>query len=485
MDYLSISPQYNLQRTQNYNNRTFRSAPVSYPQSQQAVNPDFMQIPQDSLEISAEKQIKKSSKMSTGAKVGLTLTGILGGLITAGVLISKHQTGKLKKLYAEKMQLVNLPEKLNFQEAKTVEEGIKFAKEVLKVGEVDKNFTLDAINFANKGLVDVSNAQKGKLFIPKKLHYTDTGERWVACVIQDVESKNFGEMYVNSKYFDEKFLNESLNKLLGIGTKPASGASSTAKKSAEKAFTFIGDYDQKIKDLANRYKNSPESLSIAEKRNLRYSLRNAKSIKNALLNRAPLSTLKNNIKLFEKYGIKVDIEEFAKLSTEKQSNKLEELFKQFEEKSKKQLTVKIPFVSTEEIIYHEMGHLQDFAKNLKELDIKQWELLSFKDAYNNVKKGKKDDSHVRHVDNRWGGLTYEGYNDLFIKNPEKFKKRYPDLYEFLTNQDSQQAAGRISEYAQTSIGEFIAEVYARMVRGDKIPDDVMKLYKKYNGPMIS
>lgn len=129
-----------------------------------------------------------------------------------------------------------------------------------------------------------------------------------------------------------------------------------------------------------------------------------------------------------------------------------------------------------------MGHLQDFAKNLKELDIKQWKIPSFKEAYNNVKKGKKDDSSVMHVDNRWGGLTYKGYNDLFLKNPEKFKKRYPDLYEFLTNQESQQAAGRISAYAQTSIGEFIAEVYARMVRGDKIPDEVMKLYKKYNGP---
>lgn len=51
-------------------------------------------------------------------------------------------------------------------------------------------------------------------------------------------------------------------------------------------------------------------------------------------------------------------------------------------------------------------------------------------------------------------------------------------------QEYQQAAGKVSEYAQTSIGEFIAETYAKMVRGDKITDDVMKLYEKYNGPKL-
>lgn len=479
MDYLSISPQLN--KVQNYQRQVFRG--TTYPQTAQNVtSPNLIQIPQDTVEISAEEEIKKKSGLSKGAKVGLTVTGVLGGIVTAGVLISKHQTGKLKKLYAEKMQLVNLPEKIDFKEAKTVEEGIKFAKDVLKVGEVDKNFTLDAINFANRGLVDVSNAQKGKLFIPKKLHYTDAGEKWVACVIQDIESKSFGEMFINSKYFDEKFLNESLTKLLGVEKKTGAAAAKTAEKEAESAFTFVGNYDQKIKDLASRFRKSPDSLSIKEKRDLRYSLQGALSIGDALMNRAPLSTLKNNIKLFEQYGIKVDIDDFAKLSTEKQSDKLHELFKQVKEKSKTDLIIDIPFVTPESVIYHEMGHLQDFAKNLKELDIKQWKIPSFKEAFKNAKEGKKDDSSVMHVANRWGGLTYKGYKDLFLKNPEKFKKRYPDLYEFLTNQESQQAAGRISAYAQTSIGEFIAEVYAKMVRGDKIPDEVMKLYKKYNGP---
>ena len=117
-----------------------------------------------------------------------------------------------------------------------------------------------------------------------------------------------------------------------------------------------------------------------------------------------------------------------------------------------------------------MGHLQDYAKNLKELDLKQWKLASNTD--------------VEQVGNHWGRLGSNGYKELFEKNPTKFKKRYPDLYEFLTNQEYQQTAGKVSGYAQTGIGEFIAETYAKMVHGDKIPDDVMKLYEKYNGPKL-
>ena len=69
-------------------------------------------------------------------------------------------------------------------------------------------------------------------------------------------------------------------------------------------------------------------------------------------------------------------------------------------------------------------------------------------------------------------------------NPEKFKKKYPDLYEFVTEKCNLQTSGKISAYAQSGIGEFIAETYARMIDGKTIPDDVMALYRKYKGPEI-
>ena len=136
-----------------------------------------------------------------------------------------------------------------------------------------------------------------------------------------------------------------------------------------------------------------------------------------------------------------------------------------------------------------MGHLQDFAKNLKELDIKRWN-FSFRDAWREagikVKKGE-DVSRVgvKEVDNRWASIWKERYEKLFKEEPEKFKKYYPDLYEFLTNQHIQQTAGNVSEYAQSGIGEFIAEVYARMIGGKPVPEDVMALYRKYKGPELA
>ena len=62
------------------------------------------------------------------------------------------------------------------------------------------------------------------------------------------------------------------------------------------------------------------------------------------------------------------------------------------------------------------------------------------------------------------------------------------MYEFLTNQETQELAGRVSTYAKSGIGEFIAEYYQRMAQvrkyGGTMAEDVEALYKKYNGTMI-
>ena len=461
------------------------------PLSAQATQP--LSYPPDTIELSAENKIKaqnqkKKQGMSTAAKAGVTALGVLGGLAIGVVCFAKHQSGKLTKLYNEKMQLQNLAEHIDFKEAKTVEEGIKFAKEVLKIGEVDSNFTLDAINFANRSITKVSNANKGKLFIPKKMHYVNKNEDCVAAVIQDIESKNFGELYINSHYFDNNFLDKSLKemfKVLGITKKATSEATEKVAQETKNELRYNAKLDKHTIELVHKFKNDPNSLTITEKRDLRCTILEAYSKGIGKLERAPLSTLMAWKSQLEEAGIKVDVDAFKKLNTEKQAEKLKELLIQFQNK-KGSIGFSVPFIHADYMIYHEMGHLQDFAKNLKELDLKRWKLPSFKDTYNDAKNGRKhvSDAGVQQVDNRWGGLTYSGYEELFKKDPAKFKKRCPDLYEFLTNQEYQQTAGKVSAYAQTSIGEFIAETYARMVRGDKIPDDVMKLYEKYNGPKL-
>ena len=121
----------------------------------------------DVVEISAKQEVEKKKGLSKGAKWAIGLTAGLGTIAGTAVLVCKGKTNQLQKLYKEKLVLSNLPEKIDFVEAKTVQEGIDFAKNVLKIKEVSPDFTLDAINFANKGIVDVANANKGKCMLPQ------------------------------------------------------------------------------------------------------------------------------------------------------------------------------------------------------------------------------------------------------------------------------------------------------------------------------
>lgn len=56
--------------------------------------------------------------------------------------------------------------------------------------------------------------------------------------------------------------------------------------------------------------------------------------------------------------------------------------------------------------------------------------------------------------------------------------------EFVENIEIQRTAGKISEYAKSSPNEFVAETFSLLAQGQKLPDDVMAIYKKYYGPML-
>jgi len=65
-----------------------------------------------------------------------------------------------------------------------------------------------------------------------------------------------------------------------------------------------------------------------------------------------------------------------------------------------------------------------------------------------------------------------------IKKAGKYAK------EFLESESEQYIASKISAYAKRSPLEFVAECYARLMHGEKLPDEVMALYKKYEGPLV-
>ena len=88
--------------------------------------------------------------------------------------------------------------------------------------------------------------------------------------------------------------------------------------------------------------------------------------------------------------------------------------------------------------------------------------------------------HLRH---QYSAKDYE----LMKKGDEFIAQGEPvsDITkEFLNTQTIQEIAGKVSPYAKESPLEFVAETFAGLCDGIKFDDDVMALYKKYNGPMV-
>ena len=442
----------------------------------------------NSLERTPEKdtiETKKEEKkgLSKAAKWGLGIAGTIGTLVLTMSLISRHQTKALTKLYKEKMVFKELPEKLEFKEAKTLDEALKFAKETLGIEKIDKNITLDAMNYVNRGIVDVSNANKGRLFVPKIVSFKNTKENFIACVDPNIKTKHFGELTLNKGYFDNGYL----NKYIQDHFKYNNGKKMFLKEGESVAFSNFDVWyspTNKLRKILLKFYKNPDSISIKEKRDLVYGYWQAsQNLKNTALYRP--DNFYNEI--IKKYGKqKYTIQEFKALDLKEQSEILKTTLK------KHPLERIFDFDSGLKTMYHEMGHLQDFAKNLKELDLKKWDFdfikickESWKEAKLERKTGiKKDNKVYEYVDNRWGGSTYDGYKDLLKNNPKKFQEKYPDLYKHLTDKEIQNITGQVSWYSQTSIGEFIAEVYAGLIKGEKYSDEVINLYKKYNGPLL-
>ncbi len=246
------------------------------------------------MEFSAEKTIKKEKGLSKWQKWTIGLGSALAGIIAAGVLIRKHETGKLTKLYNEKMQFVNLAEKIDFKEAKTVDEGIKFAKEVLKIGEVGDGFTLDAINYVNKGLVDVANANKGHLFMPKKLIFEELEEDVSAQVCGNVYSNRFGEFAINKRFFDTKVLDEKLKKILfySDGKQKFKFSNKDGEIDIPMLLNVGMVPDKKCESLIKQFYENSAGMNIADKRKLVHTISAHNEALNGQFERFPLDTLK-------------------------------------------------------------------------------------------------------------------------------------------------------------------------------------------------
>ena len=426
-----------------------------------------------------EIQGKSSKGLSNGGKWGIGLGSIAAavGIWIALIYNVKHHNKKLvdniEKLCDEKLVLSNLPEKIEWKAAKTLEEAVQFTKETLGIKEVDKNFSLKALNDTNSCISDICNLHKGKLYMPTELEYTDNlDENILACVYKDVRSKDFGKMCINKRYFDRDYLIKELKEHFykengkPVYKKHSHGTYISNVFKNELIPEFPDFYTKLIDDF---YKDVSK-MSLGHLRILK-SAANASTETALIPDKYPLTLIKRQLKRFEENGIKISIDEVSKLSKEEQTKILKDALRQLNEKYSFNI-IPVQIVLPDETIYHEMGHLQDYGKNLKDLFSKSYK------AHN-----------PNAINNRLGSIANNPkMKTLWETDKEQFMKNYPDLFEFLTNQEIQELAGRVSAYAQSGIGEFVAEFYSQMAKikkyGGTIAEDVKALYKKYNGPII-
>lgn len=88
--------------------------------------------------------------------------------------------------------------------------------------------------------------------------------------------------------------------------------------------------------------------------------------------------------------------------------------------------------------------------------------------------------HLRHQE------CASNYN--MMKKVEEFKTMGKPVSEitneFVTNKEIQQIARKVSGYATESPLEFVADTFSQLMEGKTFSDDVMALYKRYNGPAL-
>ena len=298
--------------------------PVSVPQPN--VN---LQTQPDTVSFRATEHIQTKPKkegLSTGAKwaIGLGLTG----LACLGARYGLQN--KIKKAY-KNIKITELPENIIFKKATSKEEALKFTKETLKIKDVEASLTLEELNFINKSLVDVSNAQKGKCVMPARIKYfddeyikmLDKGNKGMTLAGIDctILGKDFGTLNINKNFLKEERLNSELKKLYYKKDGTIKFKPNTPYKYSEKVY---GIADNEMSILLEKYYKNPNSLSLEQKLQLiesRYSFL-------------------NNISNLER-GIDIGI------------NKTKSGY----------LIEKMKLQSEGHTIYHEMGHLQDlFAK---------------------------------------------------------------------------------------------------------------------------
>lgn len=387
------------------------------------------EIPNDKFETSKSNNITPEKKgMSNSAKLAIGIGTLIGTIATVTLIIKKNKYSEVKQL----------AENISFEKAKTIEDAINWGKKNLGIKHYGgfEAQDLEAINWINEGLTNTSNKMKGKLRIPKSILYTDKvlGENSLAGVVKDATgeyAKYNGQFYVNKNIFrnidtEINRYSKELKEIIDVSNNQFTYCNWFAKEDMNILANDIRDFKN------GKITNFDRKLTLYE--SMDNLAREVYSI-----NESPFSKIRQIVKnenlldILKKNNLETDLEKIKNMSLDEQSSLLNDIMQQ--------LKGKVVFKHTQgnqfRTIYHEMGHLQD-----------------------NIPRTP-------------------------AKGKYQTAAEYPkELKEWLDNSEYIETASRVSEYSTTGPGEFIAETFADMICGNKIPEEVSALYKKLNGPKI-
>ena len=405
----------------------------------------------DLIELSTKKDKKSNYK-----NILLGCTAALG-TIFAGLLLHKNLS---EKFYVDNIKKIQIPENLQLPEFTTREDAVQFAIKTLKINEIEEDVSFDALKDVLNAIVNISNKNKGQFFNTNKITLCKE-EDTIASVGADCKAINFGQLSISENLYNNEHLDIKLKQLFfnKNGERLKCFEDILKNNNTDCCIIIPGKLENSVlsedfTNLIKKYYNSPQNLTLKEKQNLYLSWLNF-LIERSGVSENPIVMLKKikdvNSGLFEAEGL--SLEEISKKTNEEQINILEKLLTNYKNKGvviKNQYNVK----TIEDSIYHEFGHLQDLMSNKSKLTDYEFNLSR--------------------------RMTKSEFEELEKKENVKYKR-----HEFQTNVEEQNIAEEVSWYATESVGEFIAETYAKLIKGYNVSDEVIALYKKYNGPMLN
>lgn len=422
----------------------------SAPQWQQtpSFSPKLPAMTQDTTSFTTKAPEVEEKKKNNAKKWGI-LAGAALAVTVAGLIIR----GRLKAV-------TQLAEHIDFTPAKTMEEAKEFAKKHLKIEKFDTANDLDMANWVNEGLVNINNKYKGKGHIPKEVRpvpdeLKETHKNVIATMSARLGKGFYMEpiLTVNVDFFNNahKFIDKRLK---DFGFKVIPRKDGCHELAMHMLPFFNKDKQLDIMLLSEKFVNGKASkmdiVALNKSFNDYYAYshflaENPMTIINDVYSQKGVVDL---LKKHMKQGSFKSVEELGKMTNKEQMDYLFEASDALtglpfnQHPSSKILASKRSVFNT---LYHEEGHLFHHKNTI---------------------------------------LDYEDMHVVYNKQTGKPDKIGALAKGFLESKEEQFIASTVSRYAQNSPLEFVAEVYARMLNGEKFGDDVMNLYNKYKGPSL-